>query len=293
MHAWRFVAFFLLCSTFLRGQGQFPTPNWEAAEKARCGESQKTISLSVGQYEVRLVPVPQTEKADRACRAYLVDQAGTKTLVLEDWDVFVDQATGEDVFGNSHPGLILEGFSGGAHCCYTYKIIDLAAPPVVLGPIENDSPFFFFKDATSGQFRIMTTDGAFDYFDGSCHACSPFPTVILRVQAQQLVNASGEFVHGYDTEIAEARRKINPDELGEFLTVHNLGANESAKTDFMKTRQHVLEIVLAYLYSGREGQAWETLEEMWPAGDRLRIKKLILSMRSQGLLSQLRRTAAR
>jgi hypothetical protein len=46
----------------------------------------------------------------------------------------------------------------------------------------------------------------------------------------------------------------------------------------------VLTIVLAYLYSGREDQAWKALEEMWPRFDQQRIRKLIVETRAKGLL---------
>jgi hypothetical protein len=285
------LAVFLASPALVQGQARFPTSNWDMPER-RCEEKSKPISVSVGDYEVRLVSLPQTKKADHVCRAYLVDRSGTSTLLLEDWDIFVNQATGEDIFGDGHPGLILEGYSGGAHCCYTYKIVDLATPPMILGSIENDVPFFFFKDSTSERFRIMTSDGAFDYFDGMCHACSSFPTVILKVSGGRLVNVSSQFVPEYDTEIAELRRSIDDDELDQFLTVHDLATNGQAKAEFETLRQQVLQIVLAYLYSGREQRAWQTLEEMWPAGDRLRIRKLILSSKAEGILSELSATKA-
>jgi hypothetical protein len=37
------------------------------------------------------------------------------------------------------------------------------------------------------------------------------------------------------------------------------------------TKIKVLEIVWAYLYSGREQQAWDALAEMWPSSDLDRI----------------------
>jgi hypothetical protein len=48
----------------------------------------------------------------------------------------------------------------------------------------------------------------------------------------------------------------------------------------------VLEIVWSYLYSGREQDAWRSLQEMWPASDIERIRSSILSVRSRGIRSQ-------
>ena len=56
--------------------------------------------------------------------------------------------------------------------------------------------------------------------------------------------------------------------------------------------RRVLTIVLNYLYSGREEQAWKALEELWPASDQGRVKGLILERRGRGLLAQLNAPSA-
>src|SRR5208282_1577683 len=48
----------------------------------------------------------------------------------------------------------------------------------------------------------------------------------------------------------------------------------------------VLEIVWAYLYSGREQDAWRALAEMWPAADLDRIRASVLNARTHGVLAQ-------
>jgi hypothetical protein len=151
----------------------------------------------------------------------------------------------------------------------------LARPPLILPAIRNESPFFF-KDPASGRFRIMTGDGAFDSFDGACHACSPFPRVVLKVDGGVWRDASPEFTEQYDTEIAAIKAKIAVDDVGRFLIA-----------DFPDAKNVVLEIVFSDLYSGREAQAWQTLNDMWPAVDRERIKQLILKTRAHGILSRL------
>jgi hypothetical protein len=46
-------------------------------------------------------------------------------------------------------------------------------------------------------------------------------------------------------------------------------------------------VVLNYLYSGREDQAWQALDEMWPPADESRVRSLILERRKRGLLAQI------
>ena len=102
---------------------------------------------------------------------------------------------------------------------------------------------------------------------------------VLRLDAEGLHDASPQFVEQYDTEIAAARARIPQGDIGKF-----------EMADFQDAKPVVLEIVLSYLYSGREAEAWQTLDEMWPAGDRDRMKKLILKTRAGGILSKLGKT---
>jgi hypothetical protein len=53
-----------------------------------------------------------------------------------------------------------------------------------------------------------------------------------------------------------------------------------------------LEIVWSYLYSGREQEAWSALADMWPPGDRDRIRGSILDARIHGIRAQLDGTSA-
>jgi hypothetical protein len=53
-----------------------------------------------------------------------------------------------------------------------------------------------------------------------------------------------------------------------------------------KTKVKVLEIVWAYLYSGREPEAWTELADAWPPVDQARVKAAILAARSRGIESQ-------
>ncbi len=50
-------------------------------------------------------------------------------------------------------------------------------------------------------------------------------------------------------------------------------------------------IVLAYLYSGREAQARQALQELWPPFDQERIWNLILETRHNGILRYTRNGA--
>jgi hypothetical protein len=276
----------LACALPALAQARWPKPDW-TADPVTCREAGKTLSYPIAKYRVKIVQIPAREIKDYVCRAYLLGAGGSKTRVLDDFDISVHRGTGEDIFDDGNTSLILEGFSGGAHCCWTYSIIDLGERPMILPRVENESPFFSFKDSADGKFKILTKDGAFDYFDGMCHACTPFPSMVLEVREGKLRDASAQFVADYDGEIAEARSGINQGDLGRFLTVADLATNGRAQAESEQLRQAILKVVLSYLFSGREQQAWQELTAMWPANDVQRIKKLIVKTWAQGVLAKI------
>jgi hypothetical protein len=49
----------------------------------------------------------------------------------------------------------------------------------------------------------------------------------------------------------------------------------------------VLELVCAYLYSGREEEAWKNLGNMWPEADVARIQLVIADAHVHGIMTQL------
>jgi len=265
----------VLCASFSHAQAEWPKPKWEKVEKVRC-PARGEAEITIGSYRVRLT---REARAERLCIAYLIDKAGRQAARLEAAQLSIYQGTGEDVFGDGSQSLVLQGFSGGSEPKYTYKIVDLGPRPVILPDIENESPFYFFKNAAKRGYRILTGDGGFHNFDGRCFDCSPFPRVVLRVDNDGLHDASAEFTEQYDSEIALARARIGEGEIAKFL-----------EADFRDARNVVLEMIFAYLYSGREAEAWQTLDQMWPAKDRERIKNLIVNTRAQGLLARLGRT---
>jgi len=134
-----------------------------------------------------------------------------------------------------------------------------------------------------------TLDGVFDYFDGLCHACTPFPDVYLRLDGTNLIDISPEFVAHYDEIIAENRKTLTAEERQRLRV---LSEKPSDAVPVRETVQKVLMIVLAYLYSGREAQARQALQDVWPPFDQERIWNSILETRRSGILSDTRKDPA-
>jgi hypothetical protein len=103
----------------------------------------------------------------------------------------------------SVPDVIMEGFSGGAHCCqqpvfYAFdgshrrydKVVDLTAPKSTLGVAWDDNGGFE-PMKVGDQILLRTEDDHFAYAFG-CFACTPMPIQLDSFGDSGLTNVTGQ-----------------------------------------------------------------------------------------------------
>ena len=233
----------------------------------------------IGGYTLRLLPAGKSGNV--RCRATLTASNGKVTTVTADWALTVDKISGTDINGDGKPELVLDGYSGGAHCCYSYTIIGLGQTHQVLRTLHSQVPMTFEGQA-DGSTVIRTGDSVFDYFVVP-HSDAVIPQLILRMDGNKLLDVGAQFHKEYDAQIEQARAQLSSQDLEKF---HQARLGDRMFGDQTLTVHRVLVIVLNYLYSGREAQAWQALTELWPPSDQARIKSLILERRNRGLLKE-------
>lgn len=174
-----------------------------------------------------------------------------------------------------------------------YEIYSLKQPPVLLRRIVGGEFFSAADTDLDGRIEIWTDDAAaVDGFENFKLSDLDFvPPIVLRFARGRLLDVSSEFRPYFNQKITEERAKIVAQDLEDFkngdgkldpasmIPVIKLNRMRSAKIK-------VLEIVWSYLYSGREQDAWHSLQEMWPASDIDRIRSAILGARAHGIRSQ-------
>jgi hypothetical protein len=244
----------------------------------------------IGRYMLRILPTVPDKKdkddkdgdGDPRCRAILTTPTGKRMTIAYEWALSVDPITGSDINGDGAPEIVLDGYSGGLHCCYTYLVLSLGKSPKVLHTFANPVPIRFEKEP-DGTALIRAKDGVFDYFLIP-HTDAFIPQLVLKPEGKVLVDVSAEHPEVYDREIEQARKDLTREEI-EKLKASNY--RHLLFTDQVPTVKKVLTIVLDYIYSGRDEEAWKALDEMWPAGDVSRIKSLIGERRRRGMLANL------
>jgi hypothetical protein len=196
--------------------------------------------------------------------------------------------------GVGAPVVALQVKKSKSDCCMEYDLYSLRQPPTLVRRITGGQFFSAADTDLDGRVEIWTDDAALlDGFEALRASDFDFPPpVVLRFVRGRLLDASAEFQSSFDEKIAAEKAKLTPLDLGDFKTSDGKLTDPSLypATLFVhlkSTKAKILDIVWAYLYSGREQEAWRSLAEMWPAADAERIRDAILRARDRGIRSQL------
>jgi hypothetical protein len=171
-----------------------------------------------------------------------------------DWVSRLDPVSGQDITGDGNPDFVVERYSGGASCCFSYVVLGLGEELTSIDlPLDSPAQATFRDLDSDGILEVIGTDGSFRCVLCCC-ADSPEPIVVLRYnQERGYIPASPDFPEIYDTVIPEYRAKAEGRWNGPFEEQDPTG------------RCYVLPLVLAYLYSGRAAEAWEALAQYSPS----------------------------
>lgn len=253
-----------------------------------CDHGASTFRATLGKVSVYVGPSRIGELAARNCAAEMT------------WNKHVDPIAsdaaklGMDVFaadlGRVTPVIGFQVQISDAACCAQYQVFALDAPVKPVRTITGSASFYAVDSDLDGQVEIWTHDDAvIDGFDGlSLAEFDEAPVVILRFAGGKLMDVTSEFRGDLDRKIASWRDQINSGELIAFKNgkVHDASLTAESQHRLRALKVKILEIVSAYLYSGREDRAWSSLADMWPIEDVPRIRELMVSARARGIHSQ-------
>ncbi|MCM3873627.1 MAG: hypothetical protein ND895_23320 [Pyrinomonadaceae bacterium] len=182
------------------------------------------------------------------------------------------------LLGNGRKQLVVEAYSGGAHCCTSYHIYDLAAR---FRSIFDGGKYDFDQVGYEMELVDINSDGAyefvqrvmnFDYFNGS-HAGSIFPEVVFAYDRR-----AGEFRPGNRAFASYVLRDIGKKEqLVSTLNadVSSLGrissgdaktlADSRFRADYYKA---VADVLLTYVFAGRREEGWSYFDKNYRLRDK-------------------------
>lgn len=232
------------------------------------------------------------ELATRRCEAALAWGKENIVVAASAWQIDID-TLGADL-GLGVPVAAFQVKESDKDCCREYKIYSLTKPPRLLRSLTGGSSFSAADTDLDGRVEVWTDDAAgVEGFDGlSLAELDAAPTIVLRFSHDHVTDVSSEFQPEFDRKILQIQKELRADDLQDF---HNsdgkLGSDRSQPAERLhnlrRTKARILEIVWAYLYSGREEQAWRSLADMWPTSDAARIRAAVISTRARGISAQL------
>jgi hypothetical protein len=163
---------------------------------------------------------------------------------------------GTDVTGRGHPDLIVSHFTGGAHCCTSHYLYELAPAVRLVAKFSDthDDMAHFERDPKDGHYYYHTADWIFAYWPTG-FALSPSEAVILRF----VDDANGGAYHVAFDKMA----KPAPTQAvwNKELSAAQKAVNAGAVNDIGLA---LWGVVLDFLYTGHSDLAWKFLDALGP-----------------------------
>lgn len=252
----RFLCLFSLSFTLL----VFHSSGWAAAPSTQASSQpssnwriQKAKSFPFWRVEVLTKDNPQSPLGVESTKAIIKDPNGN--IKAEMKDTLLDPDPKEniqdwvpgtllDVDKDGYEDLVLKGFSAGAHCCHTYQIYSLGKVLKKLGDLKlfDCGEQIKLQDLDGqGPLEIITCNARFAYLKGIPYSASPLPPQVFGIVGGSYKNLDKQYLQIFDADIAEQKKTLAE------------GYDQTA----------VIQIVLDYLLSGREEQAWQEFESLF------------------------------
>lgn len=175
-----------------------------------------------------------------------------------DWETTVAGADDSDITGDGTADIIIEEYSGGAHCCYTVRVFEAMPDGSMRQSMEMETLHGHrFEDVNAdGILELVTADFAYAYAFTS-FASLDYPELIYAYRG-------GEYVLAPDLMQRTPLSRAALDTL----------CAEHASADWIEQPRQAFDALLSkmmeLLYSGRSDQAWGLYDEACRLGEPVR-----------------------
>lgn len=159
---------------------------------------------------------------------------------------------GTDITGLGKPNLILIEFSGGAHCCFTFHVVELGSSPQEIASIEAEhSDYAHFEDLNhDGTYEFVGWDYTFAYWHTG-FLQSPAPRIVLRF-------------NGKHYELAPDMMRDKPPSPEQLTKVE--AEIRDGEWNGGNPPPQLWGTMLDLIYAGNSDLAWKFLDAAWAPG---------------------------
>ncbi|HTX14491.1 MAG TPA: hypothetical protein VMD77_04285 [Candidatus Baltobacteraceae bacterium] len=160
---------------------------------------------------------------------------------------------GTDITGRGKPDLILNEWSGGAHCCFTFHVVELSDHPREIASVQAEhSDYAHFEDLNhDGIYEFTGWDFTFAYW----HAAflqSPAPKIVLRF-------------NGTRYELALSLMRQPPPSADQLATTEAKVRRDAWDDKFPPPL--LWGTMLDLIYTGHSDLAWQFADTAWVPGN--------------------------
>ena len=174
------------------------------------------------------------------------------------------------LFGDASKQLVILQYTGGAHCCWTYRIYDFHPHLRVIFDDEIYGLDYLGYELLprdidgDGKFELTQAVMTFDYFHMS-HAYSVFPVAVFSYNEK-----SRTYVPANERFSDYVLEDIEKDLKAPALASRNFNADDiKNKEEYLSA---VLKVLLKRIYAGDEAEAWKFFDTEYRLSDKIEIK---------------------
>jgi hypothetical protein len=219
--------------------------------------------LERDQLAVEDVTLVRVRRPDQSEALVAKESSGWEHVVLEGWRLaFYNQAKQPVRPGPGHQ-VIVQDWSGGAHCCFDYHVLHVQGAQVRReGTIRGGDCSLRVADLDhDGAYELIACDSRFAYAFDLPFAESPLVPVVYTFRDRAYGADNQRFPHVYQFRINQERRRL---------------AEAERTKDARGSRRAVLSILLHTLYAGRVTEAWCAFDRTYRWADRADVGQEIL-----------------
>ncbi len=196
-------------------------------------------------------------------RSRFVVERGGETLadwISATWSI---RGTTRDLNGDGLPDVVVESYSGGAHCCTSVHVFDPANGFHHLFSFTLGNTGFVFIDPDGdGHWELLVRDNIFSYW-AAAFVYTPFPDAVLGYRDETLEVATDIMQRPLDALLAESRCGDAPCTVARVADVLRDEITSAEGWNVYEDRGF-LGFILKYMYAGHAGTAWQVLDRAWP-----------------------------
>ncbi|MDJ0752889.1 MAG: hypothetical protein QNJ45_05185 [Ardenticatenaceae bacterium] len=208
----------------------------------------------IGDYQAEIWAKTDNEGALFIGESIGLLKQGETVVAQVDYAKSFDPLSGTDINGTGTPDILFEGYTGGAHCCFSLDIFDLGTTAVNVLSLDSGNcganPVDLDDD---GIYEIATCDDSFAY-RYCAYAGSPAVASYLTFLDGRYQAAAPNDLSLYTEQIEQMTTWLDQSEGEPF------GWDNTNKCE-------VLGLSLIYLYTGRPAEGLQVLETYYNGSD--------------------------